>query len=134
MARKKGGKTLLCLLIAAFFLYLILGGSIEGAGKDGGAKDGGDGSWVNQYMKRYPAQCGKCKAAWRRYKTKKKEIMKKFNKKIKEAKNTARKETLRANRKKQLDSRSQSRLGKCEACRTASKHFNKKKKKEPFYY
>ena len=37
MARKKGGKTLLCLLIAAFFLYLILGGSIEGAGKDGGA-------------------------------------------------------------------------------------------------
>ena len=129
MARKKGGKTLLCLLIAAFFLYLILGGSIEGAGKDES-----DGSWVNQYMKEYPAKCGRCKAAWRTYKTKKKEIMKKFNKKIEKAKNTARKETLRANRKRQLDSREQSRLGKCEACRTASKHFNKKKKKEAFYY
>ena len=66
MTRKKGGKTLLCLLIAAFFLYLIIGGGREGKSQD---KNEDDGSWISaKFLRKYPAKCGRCKAAWKAYK------------------------------------------------------------------
>jgi len=90
MARKKQqGMTFLCLVLAAFFLYLIMGGSVlEGArkrrrrkrrGKSKGRGKGGKCAacktarknrkkarpLIRSYVKK---QCGKCKAAakWRR--------------------------------------------------------------------